>query len=209
MKLSLKVLNPGKMKKDILKAILGHMKPRVKQWAPSIESSIGAVILNALQKSSTVQAIKSGELREEFGLTNPGVIDDIILAIVDSDKLTINGPKISGNNISLRIRYEASPIDLSQYESVGRQVTAKGQSLPWFQWLTTLGDAIIVRDFEVQAGFPNSSRTGDKIMVKGRGWRVPPGHSGSQGNNFITKAIDSQLPEISKILMNKIEIMFS
>ena len=25
-------------------------------------------------------------------------------------------------------------------------------------------------------------------MVKGKGWRVPPTHAGSQGDNFITKA---------------------
>ena len=70
------------------------------------------------------------------------------------------------------------------------------------KWLLTLGDAVIVRDYEVKAGFPKSSRTGDKIMVKGSGWRVPPEHAGSEGNNFITRAIDEALPEIEKQMMH-------
>ncbi len=68
--------------------------------------------------------------------------------------------------------------------------------LPWLKWLTTLGDAVIVRDYEVRAGFPDKSRTGDKIMVKGSGWRVPPAHSGTPENNFLTRAIDEALPAI-------------
>ena len=37
-------------------------------------------------------------------------------------------------------------------------------------------------------------------MVKGRGWRVPPEHSGSEDNNFITRAIDSVLPQLQNDL---------
>ena len=125
------------------------------------------------------------------------------MAIVNSANLTISVPKLIGSKIVGNIKLEAAPLDLETLKSGddGVQETEKGQMLPWLEWLTTLGDSVIVRDYEVKAGFPDRSRTGDKIMVKGGGWRVPPEHSGTEENNFITRAIDESLPEIEKNIM--------
>jgi hypothetical protein len=88
-------------------------------------------------------------------------------------------------------------MDLSPYKASGSYSTEKGQRIPWFEWLTELGDRVIVRDFDSEGGHSKQSRTGDMIMVKGGGWRVPPQHAGSPGDNFITKAIDGSLSEIT------------
>ncbi|HCI71445.1 MAG TPA: hypothetical protein DHV30_12970, partial [Balneola sp.] len=87
-------------------------------------------------------------------------------------KLKVESPRISGDKIVAKFTIEAAPSDLQTVTSGsedGLQETEKGQSLPWLKWLLTLGDAVIIRSFEVKAGFPKRSRTGDKIMVKGRG----------------------------------------
>ena len=94
----------------------------------------------------------------------------------------------------------AVPVDLSAFASAGTYTTEKGTAIPWFEWLTTLGDAVIVREYDVESGFPSKSRTGDKIMVRGKGWRVPPAYSGTETNNFVTRATDSILPELSEFI---------
>jgi len=201
MNFSLKVLRPEQMKKDILKALLKRLRTNFKFWARGASAGTAVHIMSAIENSHTVKSLESGKLREEFGITNPNIMHQIVMGIINSDTLIVKEPKIAGNQISCYIRLEAVPLDLSVFNNIGEQVTEKGQKLPWFQWLTTLGDAIIVRDFEVQAGFPTSSRTGDKIMVKGKGWRVPPEHAGSQGDNFITRAVDGVMGEIEEIIM--------
>lgn len=196
---SLKLLNEKGMQKEILKAMRSHLRKNFKAEAKHFSNFVSAHILDAINESPTVKSLESGTLREELGLVNGAhAMQQIALGIINSNTLTMQSPIIRSNRISARIKLEAIPLNLSQFNDIANQVTEKGQQLPWFQWLTTGGDAIIVRDFKVSAGFPASSRTGDKIMVKGGGWRVPPEHAGSQTNNFITKAVDEVAPLIEK-----------
>ena len=67
---------------------------------------------------------------------------------------------------------------------------------------------IIVRDYNVEGGYPQFSRTGDMIMKKGRrGWRVPPEFAGSHNNNFVTRATDSILLELGDYIQKTTENM--
>tara|TARA_Y100001934_G_scaffold275594_1_gene370391 strand:- start:2117 stop:2773 length:657 start_codon:yes stop_codon:yes gene_type:complete len=199
---SLKMVNEDKVKKDILMAIQKHMKKNFNKSTDKIKMEVKNQVYNAILQSSTMDSLQSGNLREEFGLesVNP---DGIASAVSNIVKLKVESPRISGDKIVAKFTIEAAPSDLQTVTSGsedGLQETEKGQSLPWLKWLLTLGDAVIIRSFEVKAGFPKRSRTGDKIMVKGRGWRVPPEHSGSEDNNFITRAIDSVLPQLQNDL---------
>jgi len=199
---SLKLINEQDMQRQILIAMRKHLKQNFKKEAEHFSNFAGANILKAILDSPTVRELESGELREELGLVNGAhAMEQIALGIVSSYSLTMQEPRISGNKITATIKLEAVPLDLSEFHNIAEQVTEKGQKLPWFKWLTTLGDAIIVKDFEVQAGFPKSSRTGDKIMVEGKGWRVPPEHAGFEANNFITRAVDDVAPLIEKWAM--------
>lgn len=200
MKATIKILYPEKVKKDILKAIYRHTRNNFKRYAAQLQTNIAGSLTTAMQASPTMKSLESGPLREELGLESVNTMS-IITAVASASNLNVSIPKIVGNQIVGNIKLEAAPLDLETLTSGhedGIQVTEKGQELPWLEWLTTLGDAVIVRDFEVRAGFPNVSRTGDKIMIKGRGWRVPPEHAGSQEDNFLTRAVDESLPEIEK-----------
>ena len=198
---SLKVITPEQeIRKEILRAIHRHVKKYFEKNAKYLETRVASELMSALLASPTIKSLDNGSLKEEFGLTYVNTIG-IIMNVVNNTKLTVSPPKISGSNIVGRIRLEAGPSDMATLTSgfdVGVQETEKGQELPWLEWLTTLGDAVIVRDYEVRGGFPKHSRTGDKIMVRGKGWRVPPEHAGSQQNNFITRAIDGALPQLEK-----------
>ncbi len=199
MKASLKLLYPKKIEKQILKAMLNHLKYKFKREANNLSDSIDMEVMFAIHNSPTVKSLESGPLREELGLINgASAMQQITRGIINSKNLSIQEPRIVGGKIMASIKLEAVPFDLSQFHDISAQVTEKGQQLPWFKWLTTLGDAIIVRDFQIQAGFPDKSRTGDKIMIEGKGWRVPPEHAGSETNNFITRAVDEIIPQIGK-----------
>jgi len=203
---SLKILNPEKIKKNILQAMQKHLKQRLRGIHRNLESSASIILLDAILASSTAQSIFNGELKEELGIADTSKAYTLFQIIANDSRLSINGPKISGGMISLKMTYEAVPKDIaSKFGDIGSFTTKKGKKIPWLEWLTELGDAVIVREYEVKAGFPQSSRTGDKIMIKGKGWRVPPQHSGSQGNNFITKACDQALNEISNHWVKEIE----
>lgn len=87
--------------------------------------------------------------------------------------------------------------------------TEKGQTIPWLEWLTQMGDRIIVWGYDVSfkgTAIKARSRTGLALMVKGNGWRVPPQFSGVNDDNFFTRAFD--VPgverEIAKIILNEI-----
>lgn len=76
-------------------------------------------------------------------------------------------------------------------------------TIAWLEWLLKSGDKIVVRDYTFVLGNSKSSRTGLGIMREsksGRGWRIPPEHSGTATNNFVTRAIDGNLKRIGDII---------
>ncbi|SVA88910.1 uncharacterized protein METZ01_LOCUS141764, partial [marine metagenome] len=161
------------------------------------------LIKSALTQSPTTAALISGRLREEMGIVNAdSELDQIFQAISETVNVTVSPAKKRGISISMKIRLTAVPFDFdSVVGDVGSYVTGKGATIPWFKWLTAAGDRIIVRDYDVEGGHPESSRTGDMIMKKGKkGWRVPPEFAGSPKNNFVTEATDSILPELGRYI---------
>ena len=200
MNFSLKLLGQDKLQKDILLAIHKHTKKYFKNNAGYLESSIANSLMDAMRGSPTIKELESGRLREELGVEIANTWA-LTMAVANSVELTVKEPKIVGSKITAHIRLKAGSYDMDTLTSgheEGVQETEKGQELPWLKWLTSLGDSVIVRDYSVKAGFPDKSRTGDKIMVKGGGWRVPPSHSGTENDNFVTRAIDQALPEMEK-----------
>tara|TARA_E500000331_G_scaffold324950_1_gene341713 strand:+ start:20984 stop:21637 length:654 start_codon:yes stop_codon:yes gene_type:complete len=204
---SLKLIDEQGIQKQILKAMHSHVSKYFTKYADYLESSVGYELSIAMEKSPTIQGLRQGgNLAGELGVEFVNIWGIIATVAHDSTKVKVEAPRLSGNEIVAKWTVTAAPSDLAtiaaSLHDKGIQETEKGQQLEWMKWLLTLGDAVIVRDYEVKAGFPKSSRTGDKIMVKGSGWRVPPEHAGSEGNNFITRAIDEALPEIEKQMMH-------
>tara|TARA_R100000315_G_C5234802_1_gene146235 strand:- start:615 stop:1238 length:624 start_codon:yes stop_codon:yes gene_type:complete len=199
----MKLIKPEKMKKDILRAIQKHIRNNLKGTVRLMQSRVQNTIMDAVLSSPTTKALESGDLRGELGVEKANTAG-IALAVSQIVKVKVDGPKMTGDKILLKVRIEGGQTDLNTIKGAvdGIQETEKGQKLRWLEWLLTLGDAVIVKEFEVKAGFADRSRTGDKIMVRGKGWRVPPQHAGNEDNNFLTKAIDSVLPKIEKDLMD-------
>jgi len=77
----------------------------------------------------------------------------------------------------------------------------EGGDLHWLNWLLTQGDRIIVTNYQYnpQTGL---GRSGLGNMNEGGFFRVPPEFSGTEDNNFITRALigTAQEKAISKVI---------
>ena len=163
-----------------------------------IKNASKNLLQDALNQSSETQSAISGSLRTELGVVDAaGDLQEIFTAIVEATEVKVNKAAVRGPQVHMSVILTAIPFDLSQFSSgMGSYTTDKGEKIDWFRWLTTLGDAVIVRQYDSVSGFPAQSRTGDKIMVKGKGWRVPPEYAGNPSDNFVTRATDSILKEL-------------
>ena len=208
MQIDLKILTPrGQIVRDIGRAIEKHMTKSLSGIGPKIEKRARLLIHSALMNSPVVSSLESGELKGELGVVNASSdLFQIFKSIADETKVTTSKPRFSSNGMNFTLRLTAVPIDLdSVIAGLGSYTTKKGAEIPWFQWLTELGDAVIVRDYVAETGHPKVSRTGDKIMVKAKGgWRVPPQFAGIKGDNFVTKATDEILPELENFIKKEI-----
>jgi len=84
-------------------------------------------------------------------------------------------------------------------------VTEKGESLPWIEWLLKRGDDIIISDYHVVEG--DHGRTGMATMKPGGNYkvsRVNPSFSGTEDDNFVTRALDGKEMEIANILASSL-----
>lgn len=189
------------IEKKILKAISTHLNSRAAAISSDLSEKLKGLIVVALQASPTSRELISGELRGELGVVGAEAqLETIFHAIGDATRIKVSPARISGKVVKMTFQIFAVPMNLSAIAGMagnaGSYETQKGVEIPWFDWLTELGDAVIVREYDVEAGHPSKSRTGGKIMVKGKGWRVPTEHAGTHDNNFVTKAVEKILPQL-------------
>ena len=187
------------IQKRILRAIKDHLNKKIPKIEESISNKAQSLILESLNASNETRSIISGKLRGELGITDPtGSLSQIFNGISKMVDVKVSRARKAGQGIRMSITLYAVPIDLSAFNHIGSYITEKGQIIPWFEWLTTLGDRVIVRKYDAEVGHPEFSRTGNTIMVTGSGWRVPPEFSGTATNNFVTRATDAILPELAQ-----------
>ena len=209
MGLSLQLVTPpATIERKIIDSVSKHLNERFQKLPNILTKQAQILIRKALISSPTTSSILGGKLREELGIEDASSdLLSIYNAIESTVRVNMTSVRRHGTGITGSIRLTAVPFDLeSLLRGAGQYQTEKGVTIPWFQWLTTLGDRIIVRDFEIEGGHPSRSRTGDKIMIGGkRGWRIPPEFSGTRTNNFVTEATDSILPELGRTISKEVK----
>jgi hypothetical protein len=128
--------------------------------------------------------------------------------IKSSGVTKIQNPIIRGNRIVASYQVQLIKSDFENLLAVGSSsfTTEKGQQLDWLRWLLIEGDTIIITGYEFEFGPNIGSRTGMGIMKMGNSWRVPPEFAGNVNNNWITRGINSAVPEIDQYLMKAMEV---
>lgn len=176
--------------------ILSKCKNLIDEW---ILSQPEIVSLNSSSPES---------LAGQFGLP-PGQGSSVTSAIVNAIKNSISVKIIKFNRkLQGGITVEIQPIDFLNILNIpqGHTIISNGD-LHWMEWLIKRGDTVIVVNYQYE---PRSGigRSGLGHMVSGGAFRVPPEFSGTETNNFITRALigPTQEQQIAQILKEALGI---
>ena len=180
---------------------------------PAIQNRISNLLRTAIEGSLTIRSLKGGKLQVDFGLTDGAASEataDIVNAVVSSIKVffkksrrgkTLGNLVIQIDPATVSAVVQASPHGI--YDSNGHQIT-------WLNWLMTRGTQVIIDDFEVvSTDYDDKSRSGGGFMLPTNGvFRVDPEFAGTPGDNFITRAIIANGPNIRRIIQEEFRRLF-
>jgi hypothetical protein len=201
---------PEQIERKILKALQPDLEKYLNKAFQKVQPKIEKLVQDAIVRSPEYQSILSGTLKYEFGLpdSQSRLIEILdfwkrIEAKYQPIKITQKND-ISGGFTLGMIKSDYSDV----LNSTGAHFTTKkGVTLDWLEWLLLFGNRTIIKDYVVKFGRNRASRTGNAIMTgKSRGkWSVPAEFSGTQNNNWITRAIDSIDKEFDKLIVEALK----
>lgn len=186
-----------KIEANILESLYAGAKLLLTKAKPRIESEIKSLVRKALQDSPEIYSLQSGKLKFDFGLSSDPT-QQIIESIVGSTYVYFKNFKLSRSGYSNVLSVYIQPDDFSNLlnSSFATVMTEKGVELPWLNWLLTQGDSILVSQHHVSYGASLDSRSGGAIMKLGGVFKVDSQFSGTQDNNFITRALEKYQDQI-------------
>jgi hypothetical protein len=189
----------NQFKKKVNKAIADSANKNVPKNIPKVRSQLKPLIAGALMSSPEILSLQSGVLRAEFGLDSDPT-DAIVQAILSTIKVQYF--PITSKNLTGGLRIIMQPASFENLLSLNvANQPIEGGSLPWLEWLLTLGDSVIIFDFGVQFGAYSNSRSGEaRMSSKFAPYKVNSAFAGTRDDNFITKAVSGIESQITKIL---------
>lgn len=197
------------IRKLILEAMASEVSVIINKSIPSINNDIKVLLENSIKSQPEYDSLKNGQLRYEFGISNPDLVDRVIDAIVTNGK--INQTKIKITNIGLSGGFiynilDEATVDGLLFTDIASSIDDSGYSLPWLEWLLYSGTRPIVRNYSVKFGPNARSRSGMAVMVRSNNnWAVPAQFAGTASNNWLTRALDNIDDDINQIIQNNIE----
>jgi len=201
-----KLLTSGSdFKKYILKTISDTVNRRLFSKLSSAENTISNIVIASIKAQPEYLSLKSGELRNKFGIQNTSEIDNV-LAMFNDINTDIDKARISGGEVTANITINMIKDDFASLSSGMAAYTSEGGSqIDWLDWLLYKGNNSVVIGYKYLPVVSPKSRTGKGIMVKGEGniFRVPPQFAGTSDDNWITRGVDAALPQIREYF-NKI-----
>jgi hypothetical protein len=195
-------LSPS-LDKEFERHVFKELSKQLKKKSQTISQKIRAPLQNLVRESiiSTPEyrSLHGGKLQGELGVTSPAlrieaVINTWVSHIVVEAKVALN-PLLSVQIGFLEEGYaDVTSLPEASYDY-------ENGTIPWLQWLLLEGDKRIVRSYEFSP-VTRHSRTGLGIMVPSarRGWQVPAEFSGTETDNFATRAFDGVDTKIEKIV---------
>jgi hypothetical protein len=190
--------------KYVTKALSGHLKKQSGTISQRIQEPLQQIVRESIITTPEYRSLQGGKLQGELGVTSPAArIEAIINTWV--------------SHISVEVKVAVRPLLSIQIgfleEGYGDVLSLPEASydyergtIPWLQWLLLEGDKRIVRSYEFSP-ITRNSRTGLGIMTPSgrRGWQVPSEFSGTETNNFATRAFDGVDTKIEKIVESVIK----
>jgi hypothetical protein len=195
----------GEIESKVLSSLAIQFNSTMKSNKSKILNEIKALIGPWISMQPEVQSLLVSDptsLVGQFGITiSPSsIVNAIISSIVNTTTISVTpyDKKLKGGGLDINIQPDnfVNLLALPQGHSL-----YSGGDLHWLDWLINRGDEVIIIGYQYNPGSGlGRSRLGN--MIPGKAFRVPPQFSGTQTNNFITRALigPSQDQQISKIL---------
>ena len=189
------------MRALINKALAREGEALLKKASSRIRSQVVEVVRRAIATCPEIQELSGGSLKYDFGLTEDPS-GAIINSVANSTRVSVS--KISSRGGSFRggVKIYVQPSTFSNLLSLsaGQQAIETGGSIPWLSWMLTAGDSIIIADFGVEYETGAGRSGGARMDQTAKPFKVNPLYSGDETNNFITRALQPALKEISSIV---------
>ena len=196
----------AQIEKEIMQALVKEVNYVFRNSMGKMLSPIRRIVSSAIESSPVISSLNGGILRADFGIPKgKDVTSAIVASVANSTVISMKRFSVAGKKISGGLFIHVQPSDFANLLSlsVGEIITEKGTRLPWLEWLLTLGDQVIIADFGVE--YVNAGRSGQGHMTsQARPFKVNTSFSGTTGNNFITRALDSHVGEIAKVIERSI-----
>ena len=180
---------------------------------PAIQNRISNLLRTAIEGSLTIRSLKGGKLQVDFGLTDGAASEataDIVNAVVSSIKVFFKKSRRGKTLGNLVIQIDPATISAIVQTSPGGIYDSNEHQITWLNWLMTRGTQVVVQDFEVvSTDYDDKSRSGGGFMLPTNGvFRVDPEFAGTPGDNFITRAIIANGPNIRRIIQEEFRRLF-
>jgi hypothetical protein len=173
-----------------------------------IQQNISSIVIESIKAQPEYSSLKSGVLRNQFGIANVSVVDSI-LSELDDIQVQLIKPRALKNGIEasliVNMIKEGFPDILGS--SGASYVSEKGSQIDWLRWLLLEGNNSVVVGYKYFPKADPRSRTGKGIMIKGESaiYRVPPEFAGTAENNWITRGINEALPQIESYINQMVQ----
>ena len=182
---------------------------------PVIQNRISNLLRTAIEGSLTIRSLKGGKLQVDFGLTDgaaSAATADIVNAVVSSVNVFFQKSRRGKTLGNLVIQIDPATISaVVQTSTTNGIYNSNGHQITWLDWLMTKGTQVVVEDFEVVStvDYDDRSRSGGGLMLPTGGvFRVDPEFAGTPGDNFITRAIIANGPNIRRIIQEEFRRLF-
>ena len=182
---------------------------------PAIQNRISNLLRTAIEGSLTIQSLKGGQLQVDFGLTDgaaAAATQDIVNAVVSAVNVFLKKSRQGKTLGNLVIQIDPAIISaLVQTSTTNGIYNSNGHQITWLDWLMTKGTQVIIEGFELvqTVDYDDRSRSGGGFMLPTGGvFRVAPEFAGTAGDNFITRAIIANGPNIRRIIQEEFKRLF-
>ena len=217
--LSLRLTTPETaIAKQILTQLARHANSAFGRVATSASLAIKGQVEGAILDCPEINSLQGGRLLAELGLpsgiasTAPQAIARAVSSNVflTQDPVKLIGDKLVGG-LELGIMPETNwpsvwGISQASFKYYSQRYK-KNIKLDWLYWLLFMGDTIVVNNFQVEFGAFGRTGKGRMTESDGVGWKISSNFSGTQDDNFITRALEDPIVQnnIASILNKSVQ----
>jgi len=193
------------IQKNVNEAIAQVINDKISKTQNKIVADCKSAASSWILSQPEIQSLSSSSpesLAGQLGIPQSlvgGIISSIENAVVNS--ISIRFIQYS-KNLKGGLEIYFQPSDFFNLLSLpAGHVIYKGGDLHWLDWLLKRGDNVIVANYQYNPK-TGLGRSGLGNMVLGGSFRIPPQFSGTDSNNFITRALigTDQENTISRII---------